>query len=114
MRRRLKSRQPAESSTRPTPSLGSIRADEVLRLAEFGRRMGMGSRALADVQRAGLRTHKYGKWLFVTGRDALEWFQSLPDSQPGGRKANSNGKTDTAAPACCSNCCQRGQEGARE
>jgi hypothetical protein len=64
-------------------TLGSVSHFEVMPLAEFGRRMNMGPRALADAQRAGLRTIVFGRVKYVTGGDALAWFDRLATAQHG-------------------------------
>jgi hypothetical protein len=72
---------------KPTPRpLGSIHRDEALPLAEFGRRMNLGNEALADAQRAGLRTILFGRVKYVLGDDALRWFQQLAERQGGGNE----------------------------
>lgn len=63
--------------------LGSVSAGEVLPLREFGRRLGLASRALADAQRQGLRTVLFGRCKFVIGSDVVAWFQSLAEQQAG-------------------------------
>ena len=62
---------------------GSIRADEVVSMAEFGRRLGFAHKALADAQRAGLRTIFFGRCKFVLGSDAIAFFQRLAEQQKG-------------------------------
>ena len=74
-------RCPEQQPQRPT--LGSVHSDEVLPLREFGRRMGLASRALADAQRQGLRTVLFGRMKYVLGSDALAWFQGLAERQKG-------------------------------
>ncbi len=61
--------------------LGSVAAGEVMPLREFGRRMGLASRALADAQRHGLRTVLFGRCKFVLGSDVLGWFNRLAAQQ---------------------------------
>lgn len=60
-----------------TPAVGSVRADEILALREFGRRFGVGKNALIAMQKSGLRTAILsgkkvivGQWLidFLTGQ----------------------------------------------
>jgi len=48
-----------------------------LTLREFGRRLNLAARALADAQRQGLPTVLFGRVKFVMGSDALEWFRGL-------------------------------------
>ncbi len=62
---------------------GSVRADEILTLREFGRRLGLASRALCDCQRSGLRTVLCGRVKFVMGADALDYFRRLAAAQAG-------------------------------
>lgn len=66
---------------KPPKPLGSIRADELMPWAEFGRRMNLAARALAAARRRGLRTILFGRNRYVLGRDALEWFDRLGDQQ---------------------------------
>jgi len=71
--------------TEPLPrSMGSVSAKEVLPLREFGRRLGLASRALADAQRQGLRTVLFGRTKYVLGSDALDWFRQLAEQQQHG------------------------------
>lgn len=63
---------------------GSVRADEVLPLREFGRRLGLATRALCDAQRGGLKTILVGRVKFVLGSDALEWFRQQANAQAAG------------------------------
>jgi hypothetical protein len=63
-----------KSTTAPPSPLGSIRADEVLPLAEAGRRLGMGKRGMQAAQRAGLPVVRFGRRGYVLGRDVLDWF----------------------------------------
>ena len=72
----------------PVPrALGSISVGEVIPLREFGRRLGLASRALADAQRKGLRTILFGRCKFILGADALAWFQRLAEQQGNGEEA---------------------------
>jgi hypothetical protein len=76
----------------PAPrACGSIHANEVLSMAEFGRRLGFAHKALADAQRAGLRTILFGRCKFILGSDALEWFRRLAEQQANG---NGGGRAD--------------------
>jgi hypothetical protein len=61
----------------PTIGRGSVRADEVMSLREFGRRLGLASRALCDAQRAGLKTVLLGRTKYVIGKHALQFFERL-------------------------------------
>jgi hypothetical protein len=72
----------------PRPGSSSVRADEVLSLREFGRRLGLAARCLCDCQRQGLRTVLVGRVKFVLGSDALDWFRGLAERQAG---ANGDG-----------------------
>lgn len=69
----------AETSPPSSCGRGSIRADEILTLREFGRRLGLGPRALCDAQRAGLRAPTIGRTKFVIGADAIEWVRAIAD-----------------------------------
>ncbi len=66
---------------RPPTGHGSVSSDEVMTLREFGRRLGLASRALCEAQRSGLRTVLFGRCKFVLGSDALEWFGRLAEEQ---------------------------------
>jgi hypothetical protein len=68
----------------PRPGTGSVAADEVLTLREFGRRLNLASRALCDAQKAGLPTILFGRCKYVLGSDALDWFRGLAERQAGG------------------------------
>jgi hypothetical protein len=75
----------------PPRALGSVSAGEVMPMAEFGRRLNLKNQALADAQRAGLRTILFGRCKFVLGTDAIEWFRRLGEAQAaraeGGKEA---------------------------
>ena len=58
--------------TAPT-GRGSIRADEMTDLRTFGKRLGLGNRALCDLQKAGLRTVTLGRRKYIIGKWALEF-----------------------------------------
>ncbi len=73
------------------PGCGSVRSDEVLTLREFGRRLNLAERALANAQRHGLRSIMFGRVKFVLGSDALDWFRSLADQQASGNGNNGQG-----------------------
>jgi hypothetical protein len=67
-------------------------------MAEFGRRLGFADKALADAQRAGLRTILFGRCKFVLGSDALDWFRRLGEQQTtGGDKKTADSPTRAAA-----------------
>ncbi|MGA2063837.1 MAG: hypothetical protein ABSG86_02660 [Thermoguttaceae bacterium] len=72
--------KPRPTVPAPRP-LGSVSAGEVLCLREFGRRLNLADRALADAQREGLRTILFGRNKYVLGCDALDWFKRLRDQQ---------------------------------
>ena len=61
----------------PARQLGSIHRDEAYPLPVFGSRMNLGTRALADAQKKGLRTIMFGRNKYVLGSDAIAWLQSL-------------------------------------
>ncbi len=70
---------------KPAPrQLGSISADAIYPMREFGRRLDLHNKALADAQRAGLRTILFGRCKFVLGSDALDWFKRLAEQQAAG------------------------------
>jgi hypothetical protein len=55
-----------------------------LTLREFGRRLGLGNRALCDAQRQGLRAVLFGRVKFIVGSDALDFFRRLAGDGNGG------------------------------
>ena len=63
--------------------LGSITADELLPMREFGRRLDLHDKCLSDAQKAGLRTVMFGRQKFVLGSDALDFFRRLAERQAG-------------------------------
>ena len=67
--------------TTPIVGRGSVSADEIVTLREFGRRLGLASRALCDAQKAGLKTALVGRVKFVVGADAVEWFRKQAEQQ---------------------------------
>jgi hypothetical protein len=67
----------------PNTGRGSISADEVTTLREFGRRLGLANKALCDAQKAGLKTCLVGRVKFVCGSDAVEWFRQQAEHQAG-------------------------------
>lgn len=68
----------------PQRTFGSIHADELLPMREFGRRLNLANRALADAQRQGLRTILFGRCKYVLGSDAIAFFQGLAEQQARG------------------------------
>jgi hypothetical protein len=60
---------------------GSVSDHEVLTLRAFGRRLGLGVRALCDCQQKGLRTVTVGRMKFVVGSQAVAWFAAQADEQ---------------------------------
>ena len=74
---------------KPAPKqLGSIHRDEVLPLREAARRMGWASKAISDVQKAGLPTVVIGRMKYVTGA-AVYTFVERMLQQADGREAGS-------------------------
>ena len=71
---------------KPVRQLGSISANELLPMREFGRRLDLHNKALADAQRQGLRTILFGRCKFVLGSDAIAFFQGLAEQQAGDNK----------------------------
>jgi hypothetical protein len=83
-------KRPFDPAPRP---LGSVSAGEVLPLREFGRRLNLADRALADAQRQGLKTILFGRNKYVMGSDALDWFKRLGEQQAAAPAAsNGNGQ----------------------
>jgi len=88
-------RPPGRPRTTPQPQprpRGSVRADELLPLSELGRRLGMGHKTLARVQRAGLRTVLFGRMKYALGADVLAFFRRLAAEQDGGESTNGEGQ----------------------
>jgi len=71
-------------SKAPVRQLGSISADELLPMREFGRRLDLHDKCLSDAQKAGLRTIGFGRQKFVLGSDAIDFFRKLAAQQAGG------------------------------
>jgi hypothetical protein len=67
--------------TTPTTGRGSIRADELVDLRTFGKRLGLGPRILCDLQRAGLRTVLLGRRKYIIGKWALEFAEQQAGDQ---------------------------------
>ena len=67
--------------TIPTIVCGSIRADEIMPLQEFCRRLQIGQKTWRSMKSAGLRSAQVGKQRFIVGRDAVEFFSRLVDQQ---------------------------------
>ena len=65
----------------PTIVCGSIRADELLPLQEFLRRLKIGRKTWYSMKRAGLRSCSIGKQTYILGRDVLSFFGKLADKQ---------------------------------
>jgi hypothetical protein len=66
----------------PAPSVGgSIRADEVLPLVEFCRRLRIGQKTWRSMKAAGLRSCEIGRQRYIIGRDAIDFFAKLAERQ---------------------------------
>lgn len=52
---------------------GAVTRDEVLSLAEFSKRTGMGPAAIRNASRRGLIVRRVGKRSFILGRDFLDY-----------------------------------------
>lgn len=52
----------------------SVRADEILSLREFGRRLKIGPRLLCEMQRNGFPVALVGRTKYIVGRLAMDWF----------------------------------------
>lgn len=70
---------PATASVGP----GSIRADELMPLAEFCRRLRIGRKTWYRMKSAGLRSAEIGKQRYILGHDALDFFAKLAQRQGG-------------------------------
>jgi hypothetical protein len=71
------------STSQAPPVGGSIRADEVLPLAEFCRRLRIGRKTWYSMKAAGLRSCEIGKQRYIIGRDVLDFFAKLTEQQAG-------------------------------
>ena len=60
---------------------GSVHADEIMSLREFGRRLGLANKALCDAQKAGLKTATVGVRKYIVGSQAVAWFAQQADKQ---------------------------------
>jgi len=77
--------RPRGSASTTADALGSILPGELLPLAEFRRRMGIGNKGFAAMRRAGLKVRRFGRAGYVLGADAIAWFEGLPvDDGAGG------------------------------
>lgn len=73
--------KPRPEDRTPSVGHGSVSAHEVLTLREAGRRLGLGTRALCDAQRRGLRTILFGRIKLVLGDDVIAWARQLAEGQ---------------------------------
>lgn len=72
------------SLDKPQPrQLGSVRADELMPMREFGRRLGLANKCLCDAQKQGMPTILFGRTKFVLGSDAIDFFKWLGQQQGG-------------------------------
>lgn len=76
---------------KPPRQLGSISADELMPMREFGRRLDLHDKALSDAQKAGLRTVLFGRCKFVLGSDAIDFFRGLAADQADQRHNDPDG-----------------------
>jgi hypothetical protein len=58
-------------------SCGSIRADELVTLTEFCRRLRIGQKTWRSMKAAGLRSAAIGKQRYIIGKDILDFFGRL-------------------------------------
>jgi hypothetical protein len=70
----MKSSQPKPNSAhRAAPIPGSIASDALYRLDEAAARLGWGGHAVRAARRRGLKTHRCGKRVYVTGAALLDF-----------------------------------------
>lgn len=69
--RRSKQLKPTGGS--PTSFPGAIVADALYRLDEAAARLGWGGHAVRSARRRGLKIHRCGKRIYVTGADLLSF-----------------------------------------
>jgi len=62
----------------PSAPRGSIRADELLPLSVVRERLGIGTKGISAMRRAGLPIRRFGRQGFVLGADVLDFFSRLP------------------------------------
>ncbi len=65
---------------------GSIRADEVVTLTEFVRRLGIGQKTWRTMKNAGLQSALIGKKRYILGRHAVTFFEQLAERQSKGNR----------------------------
>jgi hypothetical protein len=70
-------------SPTPTPTLGSVRSDEIMPKREYCRRMAVTKSAWAELRRRGFPFVQVGKQVYVDGAAAVAWFRALADRQAG-------------------------------
>jgi hypothetical protein len=68
-------------TSKASSQLGPVMANAVYPMREFGRLLDLHDKALADAQKQGLKTIKFGRQKFILGRDGLAFFQELADRQ---------------------------------
>ena len=59
---------------------GTIRTDEVYRLDELKRRLGLNDDALRKARRAGLRARKVGRRKLYIGQEVVEFLRQCPEA----------------------------------
>lgn len=67
----------------PEPVRGSIRADEVLTLTEFVRRLGIGQKTWRSMKAAGLQSALIGKRRYILGRHVVAFIERLAENGEG-------------------------------
>lgn len=55
-----------------------VREDEIVPLADFARRLGLGPSAMRTARRQGLRVRRIGRRKYILGRDLIAFFESRP------------------------------------
>ncbi len=65
-------------------TLGPIRADELMPVRVMAKRLGMNTKSIAHAKRAGLKTQRFGRFDYVTGRWVLDFFERLANGENGG------------------------------
>jgi hypothetical protein len=69
------------SDSRPLPTLGSVRSDELMPAREFCRRMGLGVKAWRQLLARGLPVIRAGKQGFLDGGAVLAFFRKLAEQK---------------------------------
>jgi hypothetical protein len=70
--------------------LDAIRADEILPLPVFLRRLGLGRHTFRELRRLGLPVFTFGRRAYIDGGRAVEFLRALAEQQGNGTGGPSN------------------------